>query len=811
MTNRFYLTALLLFLVYSTNVYGQNIRISGRIVDSMEQPLPNCTVMLFNAQDSILANGLISDTNGEFIIQTNSRGSYFLEVSMLGFDKSVSLLEIGNTPILLKDILLKESSVNLSEITVIAPKEDIRFSPGKTTVNLSSPLIKSRSNILEVLKTMPGVFIREDGTIALNGQTGSQIFINGKSTYLSGETLINLLRSMPAASVDKIELITHPSAQYDAAGNSGIINLYTDKHFFKGLTLSTHARYSQGKYAKGDIGFNFAYRSGKICLFSDYSYYTGKDYNELSIKREDLHMITQEPLDRWMFQNADRKWRYNSHYYRIGLDYDISSKIYLGAYTTGFIMDRKQSGEINSQVVEYMNFLSSELYTQNKNNKNPGSYSGGVSMTYKANENIEWNNYFDLVYHNQPENISQYDKFYNHVSEQNTQDTLKGKMDGKIHIYAAESNITFLIGKNSKIRTGGKTSFISVDNSAVYHNKLYNEWIENSSLNKQFSYDENINAAYLQLETQFANKFSIQVGVRVENTNIKGTVSQLVSETDSSYSSHYTHLFPSLNFEYKFQNENALSFLYSRRINRPNYNAMNPFVYIFDNYLYEQGNPNLKPSLSDNLELSFVWKNKLKTSIFLLRVSDPISKSFHLAEDDRILVYPDNLSSSYIYGLRINSTIFKPASWWRLNANLALNYKKYKWAFINEQEKASVFSPVIGLNNQFEFANDWSAEIYASYNGKTADGQYAFKPMFIANAGVRKQILKGNGTISLVIDDILQSNLLKGEIKMPGRSYNSRERETGRLFHISFSYRFKQGKDAKESNRKRGIEESGRI
>ena len=209
-------------------------------------------------------------------------------------------------------------------------------------------------------------------------------------------------------------------------------------------------------------------------------------------------------------------------------------------------------------------------------------------------------------------------------------------MGGKIRIYAGESNISFPLGK-SKVRAGVKTSFVSVDNFTLYHNRSDNEWKEDVQLSRQFSYNENINAVYLQLETRFSDRLSTQLGFRVENTNVKGI------------SQHYTHLFPSVTLEYKLPNGNALSALYSRRINRPNYNDMNPFVYIFDNYMHEQGNPDLKPSLSDNIELSFVWKDKMKASLFLLHVKDPISKSFHLEENDRILVYPDNLSSSYSY------------------------------------------------------------------------------------------------------------------------------------------------------------------
>jgi len=811
MVNKVLFTALLFVFCHIGCLNGQDIRVTGRVIDDTGQSLPNCTVMLFHKQDSSFVSGVISDIDGDFSIQAKMPGLYLLEVSMLGFDKKVSFLVLEAEDIQMGNILLDESAVHLSAVTITAPKNTIEFSPGKTIVNISNSLFGSQGNILDVLKSMPGVFIREDGTVSLNGQSGTKIYLNGKVIYLSGDNLVNLLRSMSATSINKVELITHPSAKYDAAGNSGIINLQTNKNYLNGTTLSLHSRYTQGKYASGDTGFNFAYRNNKINIFSDYSFYTGKGYNDLKVKRTDLDIETKQSLNRFLFQDTYRKWNYNSHYYRIGIDYDISEKVFLGLYSNGFLMDRNQNGKMNSLIVKQTEIPDSRLFTQNKNKKNSRSFSGGISMTYKPNDNTEWNNYFDYHYHGQPESQFQHNKLEDFIIMQPSQDTLKGNMEGNIHIYGAESNITFPLGK-SKISAGLKTSFISVDNSAIYFDLLNGQWINNSVLSRQFSYDENINAGYIQAETRFSESFSMQAGIRVENTNIKGIVHQETEPTDFTYSNHYTHLFPSLNLEYKLSNENTFSLLYARRITRPNYMDMNPFIYIFDNYLYEQGNPELKPSLSDNIEASFVLKDKFKTSLYLLKRNNPIYKTFHLVEnEDRILVYPDNLSSVYTYGLSMNTTIFKPASWLQLNASISLNYGKYKWKFDDKTEKESVFSPFLSLSNQFELNKDWLAEFNMTYKGNTSDGQYSFKPVFMAYASIRKYILQRKGSITFTIDDAFQSGLVKGKVFMPGKYYESRERELGRLFHISFSYRFKQGEGARKSNKKRGMDESGRI
>lgn len=784
---------------------GQTIRISGRVTDASDQPLPNCTAMLFGADSSFVA-GVISDTDGRYQLEISSPGSYLLELTMLGFEKQTRTLRAASEPIEIEKIVLKESAVALGGVTVTAYKQAVRFAPGKMTIDLGSTTLAAGGDVFEALKNMPGVGINEDGTVSLGGQSGAQVLVDGKPTYLSGENLVNLLRSMPASSVKNIELITHPSARYDAAGNSGVINLQTNRHALQGVDLSVHSRYTQGRYARGDAGFNLAYRNRRVKVFTDYSFYDGKEYNDLHVRRKDANPAHGQTLEESMYQDTYRTWNSHSHYYRLGIDYEGSDKLSLGAYTSGYLTNEALDGQMNAGFTPGSAPADSALFTHNRNHKNPRSYSGGANLLYKPRPHTEWKTYFDWVLHQQPENQLQYSEFQKPA--QTRRDTLKGDMEGTIHIYALESNLSFPIGK-TRWSAGAKSSYITVDNAARYQDLLEGEWLWNTGLSKEFSYEENINAAYIQTEAQLNSRLALYAGLRMENTNLEGKV--YAQQGDSSYTQHYTHLFPTASLEYTFPSGHALSVLFARRINRPNYQDMNPFVYIFDDYLHEKGNPDLKPALSNHLQVSFAWKDRGQVSLFYLWIKDPIVKSFHREGTDRMLVYPANLSSRHAAGLRMQTALIRPTAWWQLNGSFSLNYGKYGWTFENGTEENSFVTPVADLNNRFELGKTWTIELRASYRGKASEGQAVGKPLFVASGGIRKTLFDGKGTVALAVDDLFRSGLIRGTTGMPGRRYESRERAQGRLLHLSFTYRFRLGEGIKSSLRKEKTEEEKRI
>lgn len=794
------------FLLVAGWSQAQSVRLGGQITDKTGEPLANCTVMLLDADSSFIA-GVISDAGGIYRLKIPAEGTYRVEISMLGYEKQLFTVEAGKNDRQLPKTVLQESAVALSAVTVTAYKQAVSFAPGKTTIDLAAALLASEGDAFEALKNMPGVHVSESGAVSLNGQPGAQVLVDGKPTYLTGENLVNLLRSMPASSVGKIELITHPSARYDAAGNSGAINLQTVRPTHAGLDVSVHSRYTQSRFAGGDGGFNLGYRNRKVNVLADYSFYGRKEYNDLHVKRTGLDRPDSAPsLEQAMWQDTYRTWDVRSHYGRIGIDYTCSEKMAWGVYASGTLADQSIDGRMNADFGRNAAGADSSLFTKNLNHKHPRSYSGGVDFSYKPRSRTEWNTYFDWVLHRQPEDQYQTDEFQK--PDRFANDTLRGDMQGTIRIYAAESHLTFPIGK-TKWETGAKSSFISVDNSARYDDLEQGIWIGNTGLSKAFSYKENINAAYIQTSARLANRLALQAGLRVEHTHVQGKV--FAGAADSAYTHRYVDWFPTASLEYTLASGNTLSVLFARRITRPDYQDMNPFVYIFDEYLHERGNPELKPALSNHLSLTFALQRLGQASLFFLWIKDPIVKSFHREGVDRMLVYPANLTSRYVAGLRLQTAILHPLRRWQISGSFSLNYGRYGWTEENNTEENTFLTPTADLNNRLDLGKGWTVELQASFRGKASEGQAVGKPFFLASGGIRKSVFNRQGTFSLVVDDIFRSGLIRGTTTMPGRMYESRERRQGRLLHLSFAYRFRSGEGAKSSQQKRKTEEEKRI
>lgn len=793
------------FLLFSGWSRAQSLHVSGEITDAAGEPLANCTVMLLQA-DSSFITGVISDAEGVYRLKIPSAGTYRVEVSMLGYEKQLFTVEAGKKDRQWPKTVLKESSLALSAVTVTAYKQAVKFAPGKATIDLSATSLSWEGDVLEALKNMPGVGVDESGAVSLNGQPGAEVLVNGKPTYLTGENLVNLLRSMPASSVGKIELITHPSARYDAAGNSGVINLQTVRPVHAGLDLSVHSRYTQSRFAGADGGFNLAYRNRKVNVFAQYSFYGRKEYNDLHVGRTDTGQPDGRPSGQAMWQDTYRTWDVRSHYGRVGIDYACSEKVAWGVHASGNLTDQAIDGRMDAAFGPTAAEADSTLFTRNLNHKHPRSYSGGANLSYKPRPQTEWNTYFDWVLHRQPEDQYQTGEFQQPALTGN--DTLRGDMQGTIRIYAAESHLTFPVGK-TKWETGAKSSFISVDNSARYDDRTQGVWIGNTGLSKAFSYKENINAAYIRTEARPTARLALQAGLRVEHTHVQGKV--FAGAADSSYTHQYVDLFPTASLEYTLASGNTLSMLFARRITRPDYQDMNPFVYIFDDYLHERGNPRLKPALSNHLGVSFALQHLGQASLFFLWIKDPIVKSFHREGEDRMLVYPANLSSRYVVGLRLQTAMLHPLEMWQLSGSFSLNYGRYGWTFENGAEENTFLTPIADLNNRFELGKGWTVELQASFRGKASEGQAVGKPLFLASGGIRKSVFNRKGSFSLVVDDIFRSGLIRGTTTLPGRMYESRERRQGRLLHLSFTYRFRSGEGVKPSRQKGKTEEEKRI
>lgn len=798
-------------LMYIPTVSAQSVQ--GTITDEQLLPLEGATIVGLNIKDSSFVSGTTSKQEGNFTLPLHYSGKYMLKVSIVGYKTQYLNFSIINKELLeLNKITMTEDSYELSGITVTAQKLPIEMKAGKTVYNLSSTILGTQGNLYDALKQMPGVLIQSNGTILLDGQAGINVLINGKTTYLSGETLINYLRSIPASSVDKIELINNPSSHHDAAGKTGLINIETKRINIKGLVIGCNAGYSQKNiYGSGFGSLYMNLRRNKLNLHTDYSYYQGIDLNDPTIFREYINSTTRQVLDFHLKQEAYRTYAYKSHYFRVAADYDLSSRISLSTYVNGNWVKRLGKEQMSSGFHSFTEHPDSSSVTRNRIKVSQHNLFGGVSTTYMSSNKLKWDASFDFQLFGNIDKLKQQSTYSLYeATEPYKNGVLKGDMDGDIQIYCGQTNLVYPLSKQTQFSIGSKTTFVDINNFAIYHNKMNTIWQEIPSLNNNFIYNENINAGYITLNTEIGKSWKVEAGIRIENTNVKGELAGNALRPDSSFTIHYTHLFPFLQMQYQWKKAHKLAFLYSKRIVRPQYRDLNPFVTVNDDYLHEQGNTQLKPELAHNTEFSYILKNRYRISFLASYTRHPITKSYIAEENKRILVMPMNLSSDYSTSIRLSAANLKPFSWWQVNANLLFTYRKYIWQMNDHEYQNKKFTPMLYLGNQLHLPKGWNAEVNAYWNGKTPQGQAIILPMWSLSAGISKSIFKNQGTIRIYAEDLLSSHHMLITINSSTQQGWYKEKTRMKL-GVSFSFRFHQGESPKEINAKSSISESKRI
>lgn len=698
---------------------------------------------------------------------------------------------------------------DIEEVVVVAKLPELEIKADKMTYHLEASVVRKQGSLYEVLETLPGIVVNKDGTIYMNGKSGVNVLIDGKSTYLSGQELVNLLKSTPASTADKIDLITHPSARYDASGNSGLIDIHTKKIKLQGLNLSVNGGFSQGIRSKGNGSISLNRRNGKFNFYLTYSLYQGNDQHDLEINRLYSEELTGLSSELKLYQDSYSESPYASHYYRTGVDIYLSSRTTIGISTNGNLFHGENEGDMNSSFsLCPQNVPDSTAHTLNLNDRHRRNFSGGITLTHRFDSTGKvLDASFDYLNVHSDEDQFIYNSFRNLSNQTERQDSLRGDIKGNIHLYAGQINLKLPFENDWILNLGAKSSYVSIDNDALYANREQDTWIGDDNFTQGFSYKENTNAAYVEGNARFG-QLSVQAGLRLEYTRYKGR--QTSASCDSSFSAHSIDLFPTVLMEYPL-GKGKVSLFYGKRINRPNYGDLNPSAYIFDNYTYERGNTLLKPEKTDNIEVSYAFKDLFKAGFLFSYTSKAIVKSYIVEENKRVFITPLNLTRAISLGPRVNTGVLSLASFWNLNANAAFIYNRYQWSEELSNKVNEDCTWIAGLNNQFSFGKGWSAELSGSYNGKMAAGQATLSPVWQVNCGIQKKVLKDKATVGLFARDIFHSYRYNMELAVPGQRAFTKERYDNTLVGISFSWRFSKGYETKDSGRKSDIDQSKRI
>lgn len=785
-----------LFTLFLAQTSFAQKNITGTVKDIQNETVPGATVRLLKVTDSTLVKGEMTNENGKFQLNNLLDGTYVLSITAIGQKpyKSVSLTINDAHPNIILPIivLLPAKDISLKEVVVTAKRPLMERDIDKTIVNVDAMISAASSNTLEVLEKTPGITVSNDGDISLNGKSGVLVLIDGRATYMSGADLATYLKSLPGGLLDKIELMDNPPAKYDAAG-SAIINIRLKKNRVGGFTGNISEGYSQGVYGKNNGAINLNYLYKKVNLFVNVGYNEDKGYNNDINKREFYN--TENNLVSSIDLSNYNKFARHSFSTRLGMDYAFSKKT-----TYGFLINLDQinkDGGVNFE---------SNAYDSNKALEIIGTgYSYGgfrrTNLTTNANFQHKFNgagreltadiNYlhyqspFSWNVQNitsKPDNtlISQNDIFFQAPSD--------------INIYTAKADYVHPLKNKSSWEAGVKSSFVSNDNDPKYFTIGNDIKVPDYSRTNHFIYHENINAAYFNTRKNW-KRLGLQLGLRVENTNIEGNQLGNAVISGTSFQRNYTGLFPSAFMSYKLDSlgNKTISTSISRRINRPNYQQLNPFLEYIDIYSRNMGNPMLNPQYQYRFDLNYQYKRSFSLGVQFGRFSDIIFQTTE-SVDNIFITQPNNIAAGYQLILTTN-VLKNPTKWWSVNTNVVLAYMELNGKIYTEKLNNSAYGARINILNQFSLKHGWSAELTGFYSSREIGGQTIIKPRYRVYAAAQKKILKDKGTIRISVEDIFHSWVQRDysvSIKQ-SISYHTLESDTQRI-GVAFTYRF--GKDA---------------
>lgn len=784
--------------------------ISGTVIDEDDKPAVYATVRLINNKDSTILKGFLTPDNGRFSFERIPVGAYFLSVEMMGYDKirkgpfiissSTDKLDVGN-------IKLKVATNQLDGITVTSVKKPfVERQMDKTILNVENSLIAEGNNAFEILEKAPGISVDQDGNISMKGRQGTVVLMDGKPTYLSREELRSLLRATSGTAIQTIELISNPSAKYDAEGNAGIINIKFKKNTSLGTNGTLTAGAGYGIYYKSNAGLTLNHREKKFNLFGSYNFSANKSKTELEINRENEF----ERQKTYMRVAGPAVGKDLNNNYKAGIDYFINDKNTIGFAVNGFLNDNTELLS-NKMKIGKSPFVADSSVVGNISTKS--KYRNvGYNLNYKSvldtlGQELTFD--FDYSKYNNSSNTNSINMFAD-ASGLPYKDpyVFRNESPSIISVWSGKVDYTLPLSSEMKLETGLKTSFVRTDNDFRFENLKVGQWLNDPLRSNHFIYEENINAAYLNLNRKFSST-SVQIGLRVEQTNSKGN---LVND-QRIVKRNYLDFFPSLAVNQTLSENNELNFSYSRRVGRPDYGTLNPFLGFIDLYTYQQGNPFLNPEYSNTFELSYGYKKTFNLTLGYSRTNDVMSTVI-LSDPEKKLLYltTQNLAKHTSYNLTTSMPI-QLTKWWNSDQTAVVFYNDFRSAnLMGNPYKSGKLSYMLSTNQTFEVNPSLNAELSANYMSSQVYGTYGVKPVYGVNFGLGKSFANKNATIKLSANDLFNTTRTKVSSMIPSQVYLLNQKEETRTFRLSLSYRFGgSGIKGPSERTKSSSEEESRI
>lgn len=774
----------MLVLVFFSLLSGLSAHtITGHIYFEDGSTAPSATVIVRKSSDSSIVKAGITDINGIFTIEEIPSGWYNIEASVIGYAPYTHSLHIEKDTDL-GNISLQPVAQELREVTVTHRKPLIERDRDKVVLNVENSILAAGNSAWDILNTAPGVTASNSDVLSLKGRQGVNVWINGKPSQISGSDLANYLRSLPAAALAKVEIISNPSARYDASGTSGIINLVMVKDKKLGTNGTISLSYGQGRLPKSVNSISLNHRNKRFNLYGLYSYSYRGSFNDLKLYRRFY--------DQGAFTGAYDQVNYleinrSNNMGRIGLDVALNKKMDLGILVNANYSRFNPNGLNRSTIINDQGEAASLFTTQNDSHDRWYDLGGNIHYGYRITK--DQNLSVDLDYApfgNQTEQTFTTRYFDLAGVETGTPYILVGDLKGGLDIYSAKADYTNSLKNGLEMEFGGKSSYVKADNDLRFYDRSSETPVFDSTKSNHFIYKENINALYANGSRQWG-QWMIQAGIRMENTVVDG----LQKVDNTSFEKSYTNWFPSALAAYTVNEKHDLSLSVSRRIDRPSYRQLNPFKFFLDPTTYSEGNPYLNPQTSWNFELTHTFKQKFSTTLGYSKTLDNITEVIGPVEGlERVTVQTNkNLTSFDYYGVSFYMpfTFFKI---WQCINSANFYYGHYKGNLINTQLSNGNVAYNWNCKNSITLPRDFSIEISGNYRSREIYGYMDVNPIRSFAVGIQKHILRKAGTVKLALNDVAYSEITTARTEFNDYIEDFRVARDSRVAVISFSYRF---------------------
>jgi iron complex outermembrane receptor protein len=788
---------------------SQAQQITGVVKDEQGKGLEKATVSLLKAKDSSIVKLVVTGASGKYMVLSPEPGSYLVSASFVGFAPVYSTkFEVAGAGVTVPDITISKATGNLQDVTVSAKKPIIEVKADKTILNVEGTINAVGYDALELLRRAPGVMIDKDDNVSLAGKTGVQIFIDGKPSPLSGADLANYLKSMQSSQIEAIEIITNPSAKYEAAGNAGIINIRLKKNKTIGTNGSVNLGYVQGYFPKYNTGINLNYRNKKVNVFGSYNYNNGKHLMRMDLYKEQLDTIFDQK-NRMRFMN-------NTHGFKGGIDYFINAKNTLGAMVTGNVAnnDFNTSGPMNF-IYQPTNQLVKILKATNENDMDRSNINTNLNYRYSVVGGTDLNIDADYGFFKIRSNQYQPNYYYLADGVTETSRVIYNMLSPtNIDLYSIKADYEQNF-KGGRLGIGGKIGVVETDNDFQRYDVFGSLKVLDTAKSNRFDYKENINALYVNYNKQLEKGIMFQIGLRAENTHSDGhstgfkkAVGNGWVSYDSIFKRDYTDVFPSAALTFNKDPMKQWTIAYSRRIDRPNYQDLNPFEFKLNEYTYMKGNTELRPQYTNSFSITNVYKYKLTTKLNYSHVKDIFAQIPDTIDKTKGFLQKRNLAQQDVFSFNISYPF--QYKWYSFFATANANYSHYQadYGAGNRKVNLKVFSYTYFMQNSANLGKGYTFELSGLYLSPSVwQGIIKSKGMGTVDMGLQKVILKGAGSIKVAVSDVFQTMKWGGTSDFTGVYSQFSGRGEMPQFKLNFNYRFGSSQVKAARQRKSAVEE----